>query len=824
MAENINKNFLNPDWWAKATVDDVEAEIAKGADVNARNDDGLTALLYSMQEFDPWYDIVETLIKFGADVNIADSNGCTALMLAAHWANDPDLITLLINNGANINAIDNQGHTALMYASKYNWNSDIFKTLIDYGANINVKDNTGNTALIYAAEYNGEREIARRLIELGADISIPCEGKAYYVINSLHKIVTGINTNFFSGNWWKSATVEDVKAEISKGAEINAEDECFESVLDYAVAYNSNPDVIKMVVSRCTDINYKNEFKRTALMWAAAYNDNPLIIKTLIELGADINAKDERGESAFTYALKSNSNPEVLKILLKYIVDINSRALMIAAENNKSPDIIRTLIELGLNVNEKGQEGHTALMIAAGYNKNPEIMRILIKYGANVNEIDNDGMTALMYAAYNDFIDNFEGVKILLALNVDVNICDNNGNTALMYATKGSPKLNIVKILIEFGADVNSQNNDGITALIWQAQHNAHPEIIKALIEAGADIELKDSKGKTALDYAKEKDDKEIIDILTKLTSTKSKGKMTMIDIKTIVFNALENIVQPEIAKWLDAFFTMKLGKYYWNDYIVHGYAERICIEKNKKRWLSSYKGLQDIDISKLWDIVLYFKNHFNNANDDEYGNLYNIKQAIGALCELRNKTDHNSATNISNLSEDDLYSIVSSLSTINASEESKNKIKNMIREIREDISLPISQKKDKTTDTTFEQTIKNVDRWKRKKKEAQKYCCEHGYQVNMAFCNLASESKARKGEYWLNPNPENLENDWDIILNDAKKQCFRILHIPANTFTMEDFHIRNTGRPDLYIDMRSFMERNSKVDFKPYLVKTIEY
>ena len=123
-------------------------------------------------------------------------------------------------------------------------------------------------------------------------------------------------------------------------------------------------------------------------------------------------------------------------------------------------------------------------------------------------------MTALMYAAYNDFIDNFEGVKILLALNVDVNICDNNGNTALMYATKGSPKLNIVKILIEFGADVNSQNNDGITALIWQAQHNAHPEIIKALIEAGADIELKDSKGKIALDYAKEKDDKEIIDIL----------------------------------------------------------------------------------------------------------------------------------------------------------------------------------------------------------------------------------------------------------------------------------------------------------------------
>lgn len=46
------------------------------------------------------------------------------------------------------------------------------------------------------------------------------------------------------------------------------------------------------------------------------------------------------------------------------------------------------------------------------------------------------------------------------------------------------------------------------------AGYNKNPEIIKALIEAVADIELKDSKGKIALDYAKEKDDKEIIDIL----------------------------------------------------------------------------------------------------------------------------------------------------------------------------------------------------------------------------------------------------------------------------------------------------------------------
>ena len=39
---------------------------------------------------------------------------------------------------------------------------------------------------------------------------------------------------------------------------------------------------------------------------------------------------------------------------------------------------------------------------------------------------------------------------------------------------------------------------------------------VKMLLEAGADINAKDKDGKTALDYAKERKDKEIIDILLK--------------------------------------------------------------------------------------------------------------------------------------------------------------------------------------------------------------------------------------------------------------------------------------------------------------------
>ena len=308
-----------------------------------------------------------------------------------------------------------------------------------------------------------------------------------------------------------------------------------------------------------------------------------------------------------------------------------------------------------------------------------------------------------------------------------------------------------------------------------------------------------------------------------------------MIDIKTIVFNALENIVQPEIAKWLNAFFTVKLGRYYWNDYIVHGYAEYISKEKNSKKWSPSYNGLQDIDISKLWDIVLYFKSNFNNANDEAYGNLYNVKQAIGTLYELRNKTDHNSATNINNLSEDDLYSIVHSLSTINASEESKNKIKNMIEEIRKEISLPVSQKNNKTTDTPKENSEKKegiitpignkVEKvWDRY--SARNFCCNHGCQIHKKYFNYASENSV--GDvYWVNPSLDWSKHDWHIILDYKDEHCFKILHIPANSFSANNFTIKQNksgAKVNLVLDKQSLIDRNSQINFQPCLVKTIKY
>ncbi len=86
-----------------------------GADVNARDRDGKTALITAAEI--GMADTVRLLLTHGADVNSRDANGTTALMYAA-IEDHVGVIQLLLAHGANVNARDRDGETALGMATR----------------------------------------------------------------------------------------------------------------------------------------------------------------------------------------------------------------------------------------------------------------------------------------------------------------------------------------------------------------------------------------------------------------------------------------------------------------------------------------------------------------------------------------------------------------------------------------------------------------------------------------------------------------------------------------------------------------------------------
>jgi len=75
----------------------VKALLAEGADVNAKNDEDITALF--MACYSGHIDVVKTLLASGADVKVKTSNDKMTALEAAEKGNHSEIVMLLKNDG-----------------------------------------------------------------------------------------------------------------------------------------------------------------------------------------------------------------------------------------------------------------------------------------------------------------------------------------------------------------------------------------------------------------------------------------------------------------------------------------------------------------------------------------------------------------------------------------------------------------------------------------------------------------------------------------------------------------------------------------------------
>mgnify|MGYP006291243703 CR=1 FL=1 len=247
--------------------DEVERMIKNKADVNAKNEMGVTVLMIACS-FEK-KEIVELLIEKGADVNAESLSYETPLTMSINGGNI-EITRLLINNGADVNKPNNAWNSPLMIASLLDEN-ELIEILIENGADINVQDKvSGHTALQFICS-NGNYEMVKLFIENGADADLRSH-------NGNTPIMLALRHNHF---------------EIAKLLFANIDESSYtntEKLMLYSYFGDLNK-VKKLVIDKKTNPD-ASILGFTPLLFAI-HAENIEIIDFLIKEGADSNIKNE---------------------------------------------------------------------------------------------------------------------------------------------------------------------------------------------------------------------------------------------------------------------------------------------------------------------------------------------------------------------------------------------------------------------------------------------------------------------------------------------------------------------------------------------------
>ena len=420
-------------------------------DVNEAQVDGATALHWAVRLDN--LAMANSLLTAGAKPTMANRVGATPLLLAA-LNGSADMIELLLEHGANANArLTQTGDTVLMLAARTGLPPAV-KVLLDHGAQVNALENWGQATALMWAVAEGHSEVVSMLINAGADINartafmprntgrglqfegLPPEIRpAQEMIPAMH--ASGELTPLLFAA--REGHIESARLLLDAGADINARSADGKDGLALAI-YNGNFAFASYLIDRGANVNQPDARGFTPLFWAVdrrnmetapnfpwTVTDDPLpLIKQLLDAGADPNhiinntpqALMREGAPRIVFATSLmraafSGDPELVQLLLDYDADPFIRssddetALSAAAGTgfiygfhkerplSERREVIKILVEQGLDVNWHDDYGITPLMAAANLG-DVAIIQYLVDQGADLGAYDlgekNDGV------------------------------------------------------------------------------------------------------------------------------------------------------------------------------------------------------------------------------------------------------------------------------------------------------------------------------------------------------------------------------------------------------------------------------------------------
>jgi ankyrin repeat protein len=490
--------------------------LKQGADVNAAQGDGMTALHWAASNGDA--ELTQMLLYAGANVRAATRiSGYTPLFLASREGH-PQVVGALLKAGAEAKSVSMTGSTALMLASAAG-SAPAVKLLLDAGADVNAKENArGETAIMFASAYN-RVDVITLLAHRGADL------KATTKVVDLYDLTRDEAPGPGGAAPGGSAARGGAQSAAAARPQVPGLDRAYNytELIGYMggmtpllfAAREGHIDAATALIDAGADVNQARGGDRTSPLLMATINGHFDLGRVFLDRGANPNLSAENGVTPLyavlncVYAQKSNY-PQPRAFTQQRHTYLEFMTMLLDKGADPDARVIKKVWYSGYNSDLSGVDevGATPFWRAA-YASDVPAMKLLAARGADPQ------LPTIKPAGRAQFGDSAREVKDVSGLPpVPIGgpaVTPLMAATGVGYAEGFAANSHIIHpggwmpavryLVEELGADVNARDHEGNTAL-----HNAAArgdiEMILYLVSKGADVKAINREGQTTADMA----------------------------------------------------------------------------------------------------------------------------------------------------------------------------------------------------------------------------------------------------------------------------------------------------------------------------------